>query len=336
MPVLMIGTQRSGSNLLRLMLNQIEQLAAPHPPHILQRLMPLQGCYGDLSSSEAFANLVDDVCRLVELNPVAWDGVTLDRQDVASRCRAHSTVAVFNAVYDILAETWGADTWICKSLSNVHYLDAMENYIEGAKYLYLYRDGRDVACSFRKAVVGEKHFYHIAKGWANAQQKAIDMRDKVSSDRFFSVSYEQLTGETEATLQRLCAFLGYEYTSKILEFNQSAEANRTAKSSSLWGNVTQGLMTDNTRKFLEKASAEDIRIFEAVAGKQLQALGYELTQLDPNETVQFSEAQVAAFSEENERLKAERKESMDAEDRERRERQAGLLAEIKSRQPALV
>ena len=196
--------------------DQPEQLAAPHPPHILKRLMPLEGCYGDLSNDEAFANLVDDVCRLVELNPVAWDGVTLDRQDVAARCRAHSTVAVFNAVYDILAETWGADTWICKSLANVHYLDEMDDYIEGAKYLYLYRDGRDVACSFRKAVVGEKHFYHIAQGWAKAQQKALDMQEKVSSDRFFSVSYEQLTGETEATLQRLCAFLGYEYTSKML------------------------------------------------------------------------------------------------------------------------
>lgn len=336
MPVLMIGTQRSGSNLLRLMMNQIEQLAAPHPPHILKRLMPLEGCYGDLSSDAAFANLVDDVCRLVELNPVAWDGVTLDRQDIASRCREHSTVAVFNAVYDVLAETWGADTWICKSLANVHYLDEMDAYIQNAKYLYLYRDGRDVACSFRKAVVGEKHFYHIGKGWAGAQQKALDMRKKVGSDRFFSVSYEQLTGDTEATLKRLCAFLGYEYTAKMLEFNQSAEANRTAKSSSLWGNVTQGLMTDNTRKFLKKASAEDIRIFEAVAGQQLQELGYELTQLAPTETVEFSDAEIAEFSAENDRLKAERKESMDAEDRERRERQASLLTEIQTRQPALV
>lgn len=336
MPVLMIGTQRSGSNLLRLMLNQIEQLAAPHPPHILQRLMPLQGYYGELSSDETFTKLVDDVCRLVELNPVVWEGVTLDRQDVASRCRVHSLVAVFNAVYDILAGTWGADTWICKSLANVNYLDEIEDYIEGAKYLYLYRDGRDVACSFRKAVVGEKHFYHIGQAWAKAQQKALDMRNKVGSDRFCSVSYEQLTSDTEATLKRLCEFLGYEYTPAMMEFNQSAEANRTAQSSSLWGNVTQGLMTNNTRKFLKKASPEDVRIFEAVAGKQLQALGYEFTQLKPNETVEFTEAEVAAFSAENERLKAERKAAMDVEDRERRERQASLLSEIESRQPAMV
>ena len=35
MKIFMIGTQRSGSNLLRLMVNQAPDIAAPHPPHIL-------------------------------------------------------------------------------------------------------------------------------------------------------------------------------------------------------------------------------------------------------------------------------------------------------------
>ena len=70
MPILMIGTQRSGSILLRLMLNQLPEVAAPHPPHILQRLMPMVAGYGDLGGDANFERLVDDVCRLVELNPV--------------------------------------------------------------------------------------------------------------------------------------------------------------------------------------------------------------------------------------------------------------------------
>ncbi|ELS03694.1 hypothetical protein Xen7305DRAFT_00034180, partial [Xenococcus sp. PCC 7305] len=96
----MIGTQRSGSNLLRLMINQIDGLAAPHPPHILKRLMPLVGNYGDLQNKANFRVLVDDVCRLVELNPVVWEGVILDREDVFNRCQDNSLVAVFSSVYD--------------------------------------------------------------------------------------------------------------------------------------------------------------------------------------------------------------------------------------------
>ena len=94
MAIFMIGIQRSGSNLLRLMLNELPEIAAPHPPHILQRMMPLVPRYGDLRVDRAFALLVDDVCRLVETNPVPWEGVKLDRKDVAARCRARNLVAI--------------------------------------------------------------------------------------------------------------------------------------------------------------------------------------------------------------------------------------------------
>lgn len=121
-PIFMIGTQRSGSNLLRLMLNQLPEIAAPHPPHILQRMMPLVSLYGDLERDKIFRILIDDVCRLVEFNPVPWSGVVLDREDVFRRCNERSLLAVYAAVYDICAEAKGAQTWCCKSLANIKYL----------------------------------------------------------------------------------------------------------------------------------------------------------------------------------------------------------------------
>jgi hypothetical protein len=294
--------------------------------------MPLLHYYGDLSSADSFANLVEDICRLVELNPVEWEGVTLDRADVASRCQENSAVAVYAAIYDILAETWGAKTWCCKSLANVNYLPEIDAYLPHAKYIYLYRDGRDVALSFRKAVVGEKHFYHIAQGWTKNQQKALAMSRKVGPDRFFKLSYEQLTGNSERTLRQLCEFLGVNYHPSMLDFHQSNEASRTAVSSSLWGNVTQSVMANNTRKFLKEASPSDIRIFEAVAGSVLDELGYERTQTAVGEAVSFTNAELAEFAMENERLKAERRETMDDDDRVRRDRQQSVLDEIIQRQ----
>ncbi len=81
---------------------------------------------------------------------------------------------MFGAVYTIPAETWGKRTWCCKSLANIQYLDEIEAYFgDEARYIYLFRDGRDVAVSLRKAVVGEKHFYHIAREWAGTQRLAL-------------------------------------------------------------------------------------------------------------------------------------------------------------------
>jgi hypothetical protein len=332
MSFLMIGTQRSGSNLLRLMLNQVDNVAAPHPPHILQRLMPLIPSYKNSNQTDAFRLLVDDACRLVELNPVPWEGVSLDRDDVASRCKEQSLVAVFCAIYDILAETWGAKHWCCKSLANVFYLPEINAYRNSTKFIYLYRDGRDVALSFQKAVVGEKHIYHIAQEWAKAQRLALQMRAILGEDRFYNISYENLISDPETTLQGLCAFMGEKYTPEMLNFHQSNEATNAAASSSLWVNVTQPIMKQNTKKFLEHATDEEIMIFELVAGDVLDALGYERVKIAQGSETQFNDLALKHFDQINKRLKQEKRAEMDPEDLKRRDVQANLLQEIQERQ----
>lgn len=332
MPIFMIGTQRSGSNLLRLMLNEQPGIVAPHPPHVLQRLMPLMPNYGDLGRNENFSLLVDDVCRLVELNPVPWEGVTLNRADILGRCRDRSLAAVFGAVYDALAEARGARTWCCKSLANIVYLDEIERcFGRAAKYIYLHRDGRDVAVSFRKAVVGEKHYYFIAKEWAETQRLALRLRERIGRRRFFSVAYEDIVAKPMKTMRALCRFLGKRFTPAMLEFYKSDEAKRAAGSSDLWTNVARPLMTDNTKKFLREASAEDVRIFESVAGDVLDALGHERVAVKRGEERAFTEEEIRQFEQENKRLKEEVLRGKDAEDLKRRDRQAALLAEIRSR-----
>ncbi len=328
MPIFMIGTRRSGSNLLRLMLNQLPDIAAPHPPHVMLRMMPLLPRYGDLNQDNNFALLVNDICRLVELNPVPWEGVTLNRGDIMARCRTRTVVAVFGAVYDVYAEVRGARTWLCKSLENVHFLPEIEAYYPRAQYIYLYRDGRDVAVSFRKVIVGQKHFYHIAKEWAETQRLALKQRAITSPDRFIGISYEALTANPARTMQRLCECLGVPYQESMLEFYKSEDAKRTAQSSAVWANVTKPIMSHNSRKFLREASEEDIRIFETVAGDVLDALGYERMYVRRGQERKFTQAELRFFDEENKRLQEEVMRRTDAEDLKRRDRQDALLAEI--------
>jgi hypothetical protein len=264
---------------------------------------------------------------------VPWEGVTLDRQDVAFRCSERTLVAVFGAVYDIMAETRGAETWCCKSLANIQHLSDIEHYFrDGAKYIYLYRDGRDVAVSFRKAVVGEKHFYHIAKEWGATQQIALGMRERAGPKRFISVRYEDITAQPEGTMQRLCKFLGYRYTPSMLNFHETDEARKAAKSSDLWGNVVNPVMADNTRKFLREAGETDIRLFELVAGDALDALGYERVATRKGEKGEFSADDIRHFDAENKRLKEEVMSKVDPEDIKRRDRQSGLIQQIRQRQ----
>jgi len=313
------------------MLNELPEIAGPHPPHILQRMTPLMPHYGDLSQNKTFSLLVDDVCRLVELNPVPWEGVVFNRENVAARCRKRNLVAVFGAVYDVAAEAWDAKTWCCKSLANIYYLPEIEDYFTKAKYIYLYRDGRDVAVSFGKAQIGEKHFYHIAKVWNEVQQLALNFRRRIPATRFFNVSYEELTTETENTAQALCRFLGVDYKPSMLEFHKSAEAKRTASASNLWGNVTSPVMKQNSRKFLKEALEGDIRIFESIAGNSMDSLGYERLFAKKGRELHFSPDEIHRFDIENNKLKDEILKYVDPADLERRNRQDNVIKEIMAR-----
>jgi len=336
MKIFMIGTQRSGSNLLRLMVNQAPTIAAPHPPHILERFAPLLPTYGDLADEASFVRLIDDVVRLVEVNPVSW-GVEFDRADIRRRCRDNSLVAVFGAVMDRMAEASGKPDWMCKSLANVHFLPEIERYFGAdARYLYLYRDGRDVCLSFLKAVVGEKTAFHVGRQWNLEQQLALDCGRRVPSSQYLALSYEELTRNPESTLQLLCRWLGIAFNPSMLDFHSSEEASKTAASGKMWENVKKPVMASNTKKWLKGMSQDQVIDFESVAGRSLVELGYDLEFVGKRALARhYDTAATAALDADNRRLKAAVKEALSPEDAAARKPQEDLLASIRARRVAV-
>lgn len=335
--ILMIGEQRSGSNLLRLILNSSSQIAAPHPPHVLQNMMPFMSDYGDLQDEEMMDRLVDDVCRLVEHNPVPWDGIqSFDRKEVRELCHENSLVAVFDAVMQIYASKQGASAWLCKSMQNVRWARELDAYLDKPKFIYLYRDPRDVALSFSKAVIGDKHPYHVIHKWAELQRLCLDAEKFLGPDQFIRVRYETLISQTEQVIRDVCSFLGIEFTPAMLEFHSSQEADRTASQSSLWSNLTKPVMADNSKKFLQEMSDDEIRIIETVAGDLMDQLGYARCVVQAGEEVQYNQQQIEDFNAANDLAKKSMSAKTDPEDLKRRQRQQNILQEIKLglRQPA--
>jgi hypothetical protein len=329
-PVQMIGTQRSGSNLLRLMLNQLEEVSAPHPPHILERFFPLLSAYNDLTDPENFVQLVDDVCKLIEYNPVPWLDLHLDSSLIIARCRQPLLTEIFRVIYEMRAESENAHIWICKSLVNIRFADKLEESGVKPLYIHLYRDGRDVALSFRKAIVGEKHIYHIARQWREEQEASLSLAGKIGRERILRLKYEDLLTNPENELQKVCRFIGAKYNPVALDYYHSDESHRTAMSGALWENVEKPVISDNYNKFKNELSSEDILLFEQVAGDTLQKLGYLLSFPESGRKT-FSAEEINDFSELNRRLKQEARLKQKPGDIEKRKGQEFLLQGIQSR-----
>lgn len=271
-----VGTQRSGSNLLRVMLNQLPEISAPHPPHILKTFFPLLQYYGDLDAPNNFYKLVADVCDWVNSNPVPWDGVNFQPDEVMDSCTEQTLVEIFKRIYEKKAQIDHASIWCCKSMENIHYTKQIENGDIRPFYIHIYRDGRDVALSFLKAIVGPKHVYHLAKKWVEEQSLALELRRTVSIDRWISIRYEDLICEPKVILKSVCEALNVCYKEEIWNYNRSKETIITASSGAMWENLTKPILKNNHHKFLTELPVEEIQLFEFIANNMLTELGYEI------------------------------------------------------------
>lgn len=324
----MIGTQRSGSNLLRVMLDGLEQVIAPHPPHILQRFLPLLPKYGDLTVEANFHKLAADVCELVNVNPVPWEGVSIQTDTVIKACKQHTLYELFRVIYATAALQTHTTYWLCKSMKNMFYANGIESTGIRPYYIYLFRDGRDVALSFQKAIVGEKHIYALAQNWRKDREEALRLKDCTPPDRFCMLNYETLTARPKETMEELCTFLHVPYSDQVMEYYKSRESANTAHAGKMWSNVTKPILKSNTRKFLSELTPEEIAIFESVAGETLQKLGYDLCTPADKLRSSFSEEEIAFFNAENKRIKSLFIQQADHEDLEKRRPQDELIGRI--------
>lgn len=325
-----IGTQRSGSNLLRIMLNQLPEIAAPHPPHILETFEHLLPIYGELNDTANFESLVSDVCLWVELNPVKWQISKFDRAIIRDRCKENTLIALFYEIYSYYAELQNCEYTCCKSMSNVHRYRDLEAAGLNPWYIYLHRDGRDVACSFKKAIVGEKHVYHIARQWKSDQEKSLEVEQNIPSDRVINIKYYDLITDPESVLKKICSFLHVQFNQNMLDYFHSKESLETARGGKMWQNLSQPIMAGNYNKFLKELAPEEIRIFEKVAGDTLEKLGYAVT-LDYKNGAEIEAHTIEAYGLQNSKMKKEAVLMADHHDIEARYPQKEMLNRLHSR-----
>jgi LPS sulfotransferase NodH len=328
MDIFMIGAERSGSELLTSLLKQIPGLSVPHSPDILRWMTPVVPSYGDISSDQQFQEMVEDTCKLVELSPVPWPGGKLNRKDIVERATSRSLLGIFEAIYDSLAQKQKTRGWCCTSVGNVQFLPAIEAHFGSkAKYIYIYRDGRDVAVSQCKAPEGEKHFYHIAREWGQTQRLAMTMQKVIGPERFLGIRYEYMARDQEQTLSDLCAFLGVEFTETLRLSVQSEAVRQTLEPSQARSAERKSpILKGGVGRFRVEADDLDIQIFESVAGDVLDRLGYVRSVVPQGKEKFYREDQVKMFNLENDQLKRQAAARLPGPSK-----QAGFVSSIMSR-----
>lgn len=275
-PIFIIGTERSGTNLLRLILNMHSSIFVPHPPHIMKYFHPIIHRYGDLNKDNNFKKLISDVCRMVELHSYQWD-IIPNRVKIFEKAKDRNLISIYFEIYDQYLEFAGKKRWACKSTFMIEHIPEILRYFPDAKFIYMVRDGRDVAVSSKLSVFNHFHVFYIAKLWKKEQELGLHWLENLSSNQIILLKYEELITQPASMIRKVCLFLDETFEDKMLQYHNSSEAIKSGSLSISWENTSKPVMSNNKEKFRTILSRKEIIIFEAIAFRELNKLGYPLS-----------------------------------------------------------
>jgi len=264
-----VGVPRSGTTLLRLMLDSHPRLAVP----------PETGWLAAVDPSDRADALI---ARIV--SAPQWPDFHLSREALEAAVRGVRPFRIGDGVrafYRLYAARFGKDRWGEKTPDYGPRMEAIERLLPEARFIHLVRDGRDVAASvrhlwFRPGDTMEE----IARDWCGRIRATRAQRVR----HMLEVRYEELVREPEAVLRRICSFVELPFDGAMLDYHRRAPERLAEHEARPQVTKEQRLKQQEaaTRppdpsligRWRRDLTREDAARFDHVAGALLRELGY--------------------------------------------------------------
>jgi hypothetical protein len=286
-----VGATRSGTTLLRLMLDAHPQIAIPSETHFIPELVAARDKHG--ASPERMLELLSSHRR--------WGDFQMEPTDLAARWATIDPLtgpAAVRAFYALYGESHdGATRWGDKTPGYIKSMREIQGYLPEARFIHLIRDGRDVAISVLKQDWGPQSIEAAAEKWRSRVLRARSQSPYLGF--YMEVQFEDLVVHTERELRRICEFIELEFHPDMLGYHETAEERLQEKARALprahgeaqsaekrlasHAKTFEPPNPDHIGTWKKRMSPEDRAAFEALAGDLLADLGYELSAPEADE-----------------------------------------------------
>ena len=270
-PLFVVGMPRSGTKLLRDLLNQHPQIGIPAAEsEFLADWARRWPSFGDLSRPDAFRSFAQRVSGSAYFVFLAEEqGQRVDVAMWHATCRDYSLAGVFEALMRLDGGVGpdGPGVWGDKSPGYILRIPLLDQLFPAGRVIHIVRDCRDYAVSIRKA--WGKDPLRAAQRWHDRVSLAQSDGQHLGPQRYLELRYEDLLGDPEATLRRAAAFVGADYDPAMITLDRPSENLGDARGQAR-------IVRSNAEKWRDMDPALRGHI-EAIAGETLTALGYPVS-----------------------------------------------------------
>nr|WP_321228536.1 sulfotransferase [uncultured Psychroserpens sp.] len=281
-----LGNPRSGTSLLRLMLNNHSNITVPPECGFLLWLAQKYSSWSINNINKIdIDNFINDVQASKKFE--TWHISNLSLSEVIVKNQPNNYIELVQCVYLAYANLDGKEPDFLGDKNNyyINHLNELITIIPDSYIIHLVRDGRDVANSYREISEISKTFKYkpnlpnsiseISDDWNKANLNIFNFFQDYKN--YIYIRYEDLVLNPEKTLNIVLNKLGLTYEKELKEFYKSnALREIEPKETIAWKLKTlKPLDASNIGIYKKKLSLTEIEEFNKIAKKSLKLFGYE-------------------------------------------------------------
>lgn len=260
-PFFVVGCGRSGTTLLRTMLDHHPMLAIP-----VESLFIID--YLRSAERVPLATVRGLILREFELKE--W-GIPLDGALIAD---CDSVPAIITRLHERYVEQHKARYWGQKTPRFVRYGDLLKRAYPTAKFINVLRDPRAVVNSLVRSNVHSSNVYYGAKRWLNDVNAGRQLKAAYPDD-VLDVRYEDLVADTETVLRNICDFLGLPFDAAMLDYHRTGTADYGGYHEQIHARLNAPPSQDRIEAWRDKLTADEIALIESICAPLMTELGYQ-------------------------------------------------------------
>lgn len=269
-PFFIVGSGRSGSTLLRMILASHSRLAIPPETNFVRLLVERLPIDRPLSSEEV-ARALDIVTGHYRWQDMEFPAEDFRRE--ATALKEPCLREVIEPVYRRFLAREGKRRWGDKTPAYILCVPKLAAMYPGSRFIHLVRDGRDVAKSFQSVGWLGPRLHQNTGEWNEALELAERWRPLLK-ERFLDVRYEDLVLRTDETVRRICDFLGEAFEPDMLAWEGMVDRYVPRREKYAHEKLKRRPDEGDVERWRREMTGRELFVAEAFMGKSLARAGY--------------------------------------------------------------